>query len=253
MREGVAPEHAPHPGPAGVADMDDVQRGLPDRLAQGRSSGDAHHLVKAAARIAGRDEAGRRHRPQAAGLARIEPVGDAVRAGQEVIVQRQQHRHAGPEQDREDARRQAAGPLVQVDAVGPVRQGREGAGEAVRRLAAPDPGERRRHGRAAPGIGEAEIDPGEARMLQERVGLAGHRLDVGDRVAGLGEAAGGFQRDLLGAAARHRELRQDDDVHGAPARGLSAPVSPLARSRPPRHPQGEGQHPEVYGQSTAVR
>ena len=60
-----------------------------------------------------------------------------------------------------------------------------------------------------------------------------------DAEAELGEAAGRFDGDLLGAAGRRREFRQDDDVHGRPSR-----APPLLRERGV---------PCLKGRSTAFR
>ncbi len=104
---------------------------------------------------------------------------------------------------------------MQVDDVGS-RQGGQRRAHPRGRLAVPDARDGTRHGAAVPDVGQAEFDAPDARMIEQWIDRPGNTLQVTDGEPELGEAAGGFEGDLLGPAARGGELGQDDDVHRAP-------------------------------------
>ena len=212
--------------------------------AQGDGAADPHELVQAAPAVAGRGDAGGRERRQGAGLGLVEAVIDPVRAGEEVIVQGRDHRarraRTGPGSTLGDRLRVHWWRWIEV---GPHRQRVEGGAERGRRPARPRArrGRPRCAGRCQMSV-LPRLDPADARMVEERVRRPVDGLDVGDVDPRLGEAAGRFDRDLLGAPARHGELGQHDDLHG-----MSEDVDG-ARSR-----AAANERREVYRRSTHVR
>ena len=131
-------------------------------------------------------------------------------------MQRDRDREPGGEHDRQDRRREGAGPLVEVDHRRAWRKPGEHALQPSGREPVPDAAARRLRGRLVPDVGKPEADVLDARMAERGRAALPDRMHIGDRDAGFGKRARRVERDALRAAAGIGKIGDDHDPHARP-------------------------------------